>query len=254
MRDLRDTVSWVTGAGSGIGQAGAVALAQAGSRVVISGRRAEALEETAAAIEKVGGSPVIEPLDVSDEASVNAVAGRIMERWQRCDILVNSAGINVQQRHWGQVSNADFERVMAINLNGAFFCTQAVLPAMREHGDGLVINVSSWAGRFNSFVTGPAYGASKFAMCAMSENLNIEEGVHGIRACALCPGEVSTPILDRRPIPVTAEDRAKMVQSDDMGELILFIAQMPKHVCLNEIVVSPTWNRGYVASRGSGAG
>lgn len=254
MRDLQETVTWVTGAGSGIGQAGAVALAQAGSRVVISGRRAEALEETAAAIEKAGGTAVIEPLDVSDEASVNAVAGRILERWQRCDILVNSAGINIQERHWGKVSNADFERVIAINLNGAFFCTQAVLPAMRERSDGLVINVSSWAGRFNSFITGPAYGASKFGMCAMSENLNIEEGVHGIRACALCPGEVSTPILDRRPIPVTAEDRAKMVQSEDMGELILFIARMPKHVCLNEIVVSPTWNRGYVANLGKGAG
>lgn len=254
MRDLQGTVSWVTGAGTGIGQAGAVALAEAGSQVVISGRRAEVLEETAAAIAKVGGAAVIEPLDVADEPAVNAVAGRIAERWGRCDILVNSAGINVQQRHWGKISNADFERVIAINLNGAFFCTQAVLPMMREREDGLVINVSSWAGRFNSFVTGPAYGASKFGMCAMSENLNIEEGVHGIRACALCPGEVSTPILDNRPIPVSAEDRAKMVQSDDMGEVILFIARMPKHVCLNEIVVSPTWNRGYIANRGRGAG
>lgn len=254
MRELQGSVSWVTGAGTGIGQAGAIALAKAGSTVVISGRRSDVLEETAETIRQDGGTALIEALDVADEASVNAVSERIREQWGRCDILINSAGINIQQRHWGQVSNADFERVIAINLNGAFFCTQAVLPMMRARQDGLVVNVSSWAGRFNSFVTGPAYGASKFGMCAMSENLNIEEGIHGIRACALCPGEVSTPILDKRPVPVTAEDRAKMVQSEDMGELILFIARMPKHVCLNEIVVSPTWNRGYIATHGRGAG
>lgn len=254
MRDLQGMVAWVTGAGSGIGQAGAVALAGAGCQVVISGRRAEALAETVAAVEKAGGSAVVEPLDVADEQAVNAVAARIAERWQRCDILVNSAGINVRERHWSKVTNADFDQVIAINLNGAFYCCQAVLPMMRERGDGLVINVSSWAGRYNSFVTGPAYGASKFGMCAMSENLNIEEGQNGIRACALCPGEVATPILDRRPVPVTAEDRAKMVQSEDMGDLILFIARAPAHVCLNEIVVSPTWNRGYVHNFGAGKG
>ena len=254
MRNLQGTVAWVTGAGTGIGQAGAIALAKAGSQVVISGRRAEALADTEAAIKEAGGTAVVEPLDVSDKAAVNVVAKKIEERWNRCDILVSSAGINVLNRHWENVDSEDFDRVIAINLNGAFYCAQAVLPMMRERQDGLIINVSSWAGRYNSFLTGPAYGASKFGMCAMSENLNIEECFNGIRACALCPGEVATPILDNRPVPVTADDKAKMVQSEDMGDLILFIAQTPQHVCLNEIVVSPTWNRGYVKMRGGGAG
>ena len=249
MRDLADTVAWVTGAGTGIGQAGALALAAAGSRVVLSGRRRAELERTAGQIGEQGGTAVVEPLDVTDTEAVDAVARRIEDRWGRCDILVNSAGMNVRDRHWSNVDRADFERVMAVNVNGAFFCVQAVLPMMRARQDGLVINVSSWAGRYHSAITGPAYGASKFAMTAMSANLNIEECVHGIRSCALCPGEVATPILDHRPIPVSAEDRARMAQSEDLGELILFIARTPAHVCLNEIVVSPTWNRGYVQQR-----
>ena len=249
MRDLADTVAWVTGAGTGIGQAGALALVGGGARVVLSGRRRAELERTAGQIGEQGGTAVVEPLDVTDTEAVDAIARRIEDRWGRCDILVNSAGMNIRDRHWSNVDRADFERVMAVNVNGAFFCVQAVLPMMRARRDGLVINVSSWAGRYHSAITGPAYGASKFAMTAMSANLNIEECVHGIRSCALCPGEVATPILDQRPIPVSDEDRAQMAQSEDLGELILFIARTPAHVCLNEIVVSPTWNRGYVRQR-----
>jgi NADP-dependent 3-hydroxy acid dehydrogenase YdfG len=118
---------------------------------------------------------------------------------------------------------------------------------MRAQRDGLIINVSSWAGRQVSAMTGPAYSAAKFGVNAMTESLNIEEGRHGIRATAMCPGEVATPILDKRPIPVSAEDRARMVQSDDCGELVLFLARLPAHVCINDVTISPTWNRAYVA-------
>ena len=83
----------------------------------------------------------------------------------------------------------------------------------------------------------------KHAMLAMNASLNIEEGQNGIRACAICPGEVNTPILDRRPVPVSAEDKARMLQSEDLGATIRFVATMPAHVCLNEILISPTWNR-----------
>ena len=82
----------------------------------------------------------------------------------------------------------------------------------------------------------------------MTESLNMETGIHGIRACAICPGEVATPILDNRPVPVSAEDRAQMVQSEDCGEIVRFIAELPVHVCINELTVSPTWNRGYAAA------
>ena len=244
MRSLKGKVAWITGAGTGIGAAGAKSLADAGMHVVLSGRRAAPLEEIA---QTIGTAASVEVLDVSDKAAVFDVAGRILERHKRVDVLVNSAGVNVKARNWHNVSLEDWERVIRIDLDGAFYCTKAVLPAMIEQGDGLVINISSWAGRYVSVVTGPGYTAAKHAMNAMNESLNMEHGIHGIRACAICPGEVATPILDNRPVPVSDEDKAKMVQSEDCGDVIRFVAELPAHVCINELVISPTWNRGYIA-------
>lgn len=247
MRDLNGALVWATGGGTGIGEAGAVALAAAGARVVLSGRRREPLDDVAARIRAAGGEAHIELLDVADRDAVMSTGTRILETYGTVDILLNSAGINIPKRHWPDVSLDDWDAVIQIDLNGAFYCTQAVLPAMRAQKDGLVINVSSWAGVRVSFLTGPAYNAAKHGMTAMTESLNMEECIHGIRATALCPGEVSTPIMDKRPVPMSAEDRAKMVQPEDMGETILYLARMPAHVCVNELVISPTWNRGYVA-------
>ena len=244
MRNLEGKVAWITGAGTGIGEAGAIALADAGMHVVLSGRRTEPLETTASAI---GQAASVEALDVSDRQSVDQVFKRIMDRHGRIDVLVNSAGINVKDRNWHNVTLDDWDRIIRIDLDGAFYCCKAVLPSMIEQGDGLIINISSWAGRFVSVVTGPGYTAAKHAMNAMTESLNMEHGIHGIRACAICPGEVATPILDNRPVPVSDEDKAKMVQSEDCGEIIRFVAELPPHVCINELTVSPTWNRGYIA-------
>lgn len=247
MRDLTGSLAWITGAGTGIGEAGAVKLAEAGCRVVLSGRRIEPLEEVAATITAAGGEAHVEPLDVSDREAVFEVAEMIFERHGAVDILLNSAGINVPKRHWPDVSLDDWDAVVQIDLNGAFYCCQSVLPQMRARKDGLIINVSSWAGVHVSFLTGPAYNAAKHGLTAMTESLNMEECIHGIRATALCPGEVSTPIMDKRPVPMSAEDRARMVQPEEMGETVLYLARMPAHVCVNQLVISPTWNRGYVA-------
>ena len=138
------------------------------------------------------------------------------------------------------------DQVIRVDLDGAFYCIKAVLPTMIAQRDGLIINISSWAGKYTSMVTGPAYSAAKHAMNSMTESLNMEAGIHGVRACAICLGEVDTPILERRPVPVTPEERATMVQSEDCGEIIAFIARLPTHVCINELTVSPTWNRGFV--------
>jgi NAD(P)-dependent dehydrogenase (short-subunit alcohol dehydrogenase family) len=121
---------------------------------------------------------------------------------------------------------------------------QAALPLMRERG-GVMIHTSSWAGRFIGPVSGPAYMAAKHGVVAMSHSINLEEGRHGIRSSVLCPGEVATPILAQRVPPETPEAMAKMLQPDDMGALIAFVARQPPHVCINEVVISPTHNRGY---------
>ena len=243
MRSLENTVAWVTGAGSGIGKAGALALAGAGAKLVLSGRRPEPLAEVAAEISAAGGAASVESLDVADAGAGQAVAGRIKDRHGRIDILVNSAGFNVPNRHWPDLDTESWKNVVDINLNGAFYVTHAVLPAMRAQGDGLIVNISSWAGRYDSYLTGPAYNATKHGLIAMSAHLNLEEGKHGIRATTICPGEVNTPILDKRPIPVPEEEKVRMLQEADLGETILFVARMPAHVCVNDILISPTWNR-----------
>jgi len=247
MRDLTGKTAWVTGAGTGIGEAAALALAAAGMGVVLSGRREAQLREVASAIEARGGQARIAVLDVADAEAVEAVASDIAQTEGRVDVLVNSAGLNIVRRNWKHLSRADWDQVIRVDLDGAFYCCHAVLPMMRAQQDGLIVNISSWAGRHVGALTGPAYSAAKFGMNAFTESLNIEECVHGIRATAVCPGEVATPILDKRPIPVSAADRARMVQAEDCGELVLFLARMPAHVCINDVTISPTWNRGYVA-------
>ena len=243
MRDLTDKVAWITGAGTGIGEAAAKALAAENMHVVLSGRREEPLQAVA---ESIGEQAWVQPLDVADKEAVQRVASELLERYSRCDILINSAGLNARKRNWHNVSLEGWDQVIRVDLDGAFYCSKAVLPAMMAQQDGLIINISSWAGKYTSILTGPAYSAAKHAMNSMTESLNMEAGIHGIRACAICPGEVDTPILDLRPVPVTAEQRARMVQSEDCGEIIAFVARMPKHVCINELTVSPTWNRGFV--------
>jgi NAD(P)-dependent dehydrogenase (short-subunit alcohol dehydrogenase family) len=243
MQDLTGQVAWVTGAGTGIGEAGAIKLAEAGCRVVLSGRRRELLEGVQATIEAAGGEASVEPLDVSKNDEVVAAVGRIVERHGRIDIGVFSAGINVKDRNWPVVTPELWDRVISIDLDGAFYCCSAVLPVMREQGGGLVINISSMAAKGVSPLTGPAYTAAKHAMNAMTASLLVEERNHGIRATAICPGEVATPILDERPVPVSDEDKARMLQAEDLGEVIRFVAQQPPHVTLNEVLVTPTWNR-----------
>jgi NADP-dependent 3-hydroxy acid dehydrogenase YdfG len=245
LRDLTGKVAWITGAGTGIGEGAAIALAEAGMQVILSGRRLEKLETVAASC---AGNTRIEVLDVADKDAVVAVAERIVAEYGRIDVLVASAGINVKDRNWHNVTYEDWDRVIRIDLDGAFYCCKAVLPTMKAQGEGLIINISSWAGKHVSVVTGPAYTAAKHAMNAMNESINMEACIYGVRACAVCPGEVATPILDNRPIPVSDEDRAQMVQAEDCGEVIRFLAQLPPHVCINDLTISPTWNRGYVAA------
>ena len=229
MRKLNDKVAWITGAGTGIGAAAARALVHEGMQVVLSGRRREPLDELAA---ELGKAALSRPLDVADKTAVLALADEIISRFGRIDVLVNSAGLNARNRNWHNVTLDDWDRVIRVDLDSAFYCSKAVLPTMIAQHDGLIINVSSWTGKYTGIVTGPAYGAAKHAMNSMTESLNMEAGIHGVRACALCPGEVSTPILDSRPIPPTAEERAQMVQAEDCGEIIAFIAKMPPHVCI----------------------
>jgi NADP-dependent 3-hydroxy acid dehydrogenase YdfG len=240
---LNGKIAWITGGGSGIGRAGAEELAAGGAIVVLSGRRPEQLEEVRAIISAKGGKAESLALDVTDAQATAEVGKEILHRHGAVDILVNSAGMNVPHRFWKNLTPDSFASVIAANLQGSLNSIHAVLPRMRERKDGLVINISSWSGRFDPYLTGPAYNAAKHGVVAMTLSLNMEECVNGIRACVICPGEVATPILKKRPIPPSAEEQARMLQAEDLGRTIRFVAEMPPHVCINEILISPTWNR-----------
>jgi NADP-dependent 3-hydroxy acid dehydrogenase YdfG len=246
MNTLNGKVAWITGAGTGIGLAGAQALAAAGAKVVMSGRRADVLETEAAAIRAKGGLAEVAALDVSDADAVATVAAGILARHGRIDILLNSAGLNTPNRFWKNQTIEGWRTVIGANLDGTFYTVQAVLPAMRAQRDGLVINVSSWAGVHHPKLTGAAYNGSKHAVTALTETINMEECSNGIRACAICPAEVATPIMDRRPVPPSALDRSRMLQPEDLGATIRFIAELPAHACINQLIISPTWNRMYI--------
>jgi len=246
MGSLSGKVAWITGAGTGIGLAGARALAAAGATVVMSGRREAVLAKEAQEIRSDGGKVDVEALDVSDPVAVKQVADRIVSRYGRLDILLNSAGLNTTNRSWKNQTIEGWRDVVGINLDGSFYTVHAVLPVMRAKNDGLIINISSWAGVFHPKLTGAAYNGSKHAVTAMTETINMEECANGIRACAICPAEVATPIMDRRPVPPSAQDRARMLQPRDLGEAIRFIAELPAHVCINQMIISPAWNRMYI--------
>ena len=242
---LKGRTAWITGGGSGIGLAGAIELVKAGAHVVISGRT-QATNDSALAELKALGSAEAILLDVADKKAVQAAAGAILKQHGRIDILVTSAGTNATKRNFDVVTPEAWDDVVAINLSGLFYCVHAVLPAMRKQKDGLIINVSSWAGRFASKLTGPAYNATKRAVIALTESINMEECGNGIRASSVLPGEVATPIMEKRPVPPSTEQRERMVQAQDMGQAILFVAQMPARTCVNELVISPTYNRFYL--------
>jgi len=242
---LKGKVAWITGGGSGIGLAGGIEFARAGAHVVISGRSRETLLASEKQIKSVGSGEAV-ALDVSDQKEVSKAAAALLKRLGRIDILVNSAGVNSPKRNFHNVSLESWDQIVAINLSGMFYCCHAVLPSMRAHKDGLVINISSWAGRYASTLTGPGYNATKAAVLALTESINMEECANGIRATSVLPGEAATPILEKRPVPPSPEERARMLQPEDLGRTLLYIATMPARACINELIISPTWNRFYL--------
>lgn len=245
MGALEGKIAWITGGGGGIGEAAAKALAVSGAHVVVSGRRQEELDRVVSEISSSGGSAEAAVLDVVDAEAAQAIADDLGARHGGVDIHFANAGINVPNRFTDKITAVDFARVIDINLTGVMNGVLAVLPQMRAKGQGTLILTSSWAGRYPSKLTGPAYSSSKHAVVALSHSINQDEGRNGIRCTALMPGEVVTPIFNLRPKPPSEEDQARMLKADDLGDMVRYIAEAPPHMCLNEILISPTYNRAF---------
>jgi NADP-dependent 3-hydroxy acid dehydrogenase YdfG len=246
--NLTGKIAWVTGAGSGIGESAALMLAEEGAAVVLSGRRKEPLQAVAKQIEAKGGKAAVEAADLTKASEVDAVVQRIVAKFARLDVLVNNAGVNILERSWSKISPEGIDALVHGNLSSAFYCARAVLPQMRKQGGGQLIHTASMAGRNISLLSGPGYTAAKHAVVAMSHTINMEDCVNGIRSTVVCPGEVNTPILKNRPNPLSDADLAKMLQPEHCGDLIRYVACLPAAVTINEVWITPTWNRGYVAA------
>jgi len=207
--NLAGKIAWVTGAGTGIGEAAALALAEDGATVILTGRRAAPLEDVARRIHNSSGQAHVRPADLTDKDQVRNVGAYIGATFNRLDILVNNAGVNILDRHWDKLTPESIDTMVNGNLTAALYCVTVALPFMRAQQDGLIIHTASMAGRFIGGVAGPIYVAAKHGIVAMSHGLNMEECVNGIRSTVFLPGEVATPILDQRPNPVPPEVRRK---------------------------------------------
>jgi NADP-dependent 3-hydroxy acid dehydrogenase YdfG len=229
----------ITGGGSGIGAACARALAVEGYRVAITGRRQSRLDEVTATPPN-GTTIVAKVCDVSERPAVSELIEWANNELGQIDVLINSAGVNVPKRSMSELSPDDWDLLIKINATGAYNTIRSVLPQMRDRQDGLVINISSVAGKRAGPIGGVAYNASKFAMAALGLTVGEEERNNGIRVTTIYPGEVETPILDDRPVPVSAEHRARILQPEDIAAAVVMIAQLPPRAQIPELVMIPT--------------
>lgn len=229
----------ITGAGSGVGRATAIALAAQGWNVAILGRRENALLETAGIAGEHGGKVLVCPCDIGDEAAVAAMGKRVLAEFGEVEVLVNAAGTNAPRRALEVLSSADFHDMMNANLHGAYYCVQAFLAGMRARGSGTIVNVISDAGKAASPKAGPAYVMSKFGLSGLTQSINAEERGRGVRAIGIFPGDIDTPLLKKRPVVPDADALAKMMRAEDVADCIVFSINMPAHVIIEEMIVRP---------------
>jgi NADP-dependent 3-hydroxy acid dehydrogenase YdfG len=238
MGRLDGIVTLITGGGSGVGQATAKLFVDQGAQVVIAGRDSAKLKQ---AVETIPGGQAIMiiPTDVTVPAQVRSLVEQSTQRFGRIDILVNNAGTNIKARRMRELTIEDWNLLVRTNLDGAFYCIKEVLPQMLKRKDGVIVNVNSVSGKRPYPLAGAGYAAGKFGMHALAGCLANEELENGIRVSSIYPGEIDTPILSARPTPVTAEQRAKILKAEDVAEAILFVATLPPHVTVPELIIKP---------------
>lgn len=229
----------VIGGGSGMGASTSLLLAEKGAKVVIAGRTEATLSRVAQAAPKT--MPVLaQTVDVSSRESLDRLFTWFDDSVGKLDVLVNAAGINIPNRSFNQLSNEDWDQVLRTNLTGAFDVMRLALNRMRPRKDGLIIQVNSISGKRAHPLGGAAYNSSKFGMTALGSCVGEEERKNGIRITNLFPGEVNTPILDKRPIPPPEEHRAQILQPEDIAQAILLLVELPTRAHVPELIIKPT--------------
>lgn len=242
---MSDTVTWIVGATSGVGRSSALALAASGRTLALSGRRAQALDEVCEQVRELGGTAVSVRMDATDDASTRAALELIQSEVGAVTEAVFCAGLNVVNRHWNALDIGEFEAVVDTNLTSVARGIRGILPGMREKKRGRVVVISSWAGWAYGRGAGVAYSASKTALKSLTESLNDQESANGISASLVCPGDIDTEFVDKRPTVPDAAARSRMLSPDDVARAVAFVLDSPPNVCINELVVSPVHSHSY---------
>ncbi len=246
MARLANQIVLVTGGGSGAGAATSKALFQEGAKVAIAGRNAKKLELVGKEIQSLAPTDFADrfmtiPGDITKPQEVDHIINVVKQKFGDITILVNNAGTNIKERRMREISIESWHQLIDTNLNGAFYCMRAVLPAMIAKKEGLIININSVSGKRAYPLAGAAYAASKFGMSALASCLAGEELENNIRVSSIYPGEIDTPILDARPNPVTEEHRSKILKPEDIAQAVLYIACLPARVSIPELIIKPTF-------------
>ena len=231
----------VTGAGSGMGRAIAIDLASSGFRVAMVGRDRAKLEAVRDSVEgDVAANMVIEPGDVADRDAVGGLVERTLSAFGSIDVLICNAGTNVRNRRLDILDPADWDKMIATNLTGAFNLVHFALPSMQKRRKGLIIQICSISGIRASLLGGVGYSASKFGQAALGIGIGREVRELGIRSTVIYPGEVNTPILNNRPVPVSTERKAAILQPEDVAAAVRFLVELPERANVPELVITPT--------------
>ena len=240
---IQHETALIAGASGGIGRALAIALVEAGLRVALVARDGAKLEDVRQAMGDAGSRAVIAPCDLTDREATAAMVESVGAELGSIHVLIYAAGINIRERNLKQLAPADWDRVLATNLTGAFNLVHFVLPGMRARRNGLVIQLASVSGLRVNTISGPSYSVAKFGQSALGLYIGREERGRGIRSTVLYPGEVNTPFLDNRPTRPGIQDygrRDAILQPEDIVAAVRFLIELPPRAHVPELVIKPT--------------
>jgi serine 3-dehydrogenase len=237
---LKDQVVMVVGASSGIGREIAVLFAREGARIMAAARRSDRLRSLQQQLAQEGHTVEIRSADAAKAADMQDLAQRTLGSFGRIDILIYATGTNTPDRAMSRLNPEVWDMMINVNLNGAYYATSAVLPSMRQVGQGQLIYISSISGLVPD-VSGAAYQASKRGLLGLAHAIRVEEKEKGIRTCVVCPGLVDTEILEKRPVKPSPEMLAKALRAEDIAEAVLAVAKLPARAVVPEIQVLPTY-------------